>query len=174
MTLPSQHRFRHESLATRLHVRARLATAPLDAVVTAARSVTAPGLIVEVGTGHGLVAMDSERQIIRPAKLWNDTTTEPDCAWLTRKLGGLDAVLALTGNPFLPGYTAPKISWFHRSETEAYARSRACARTASSSSSTNCTPDSRAASPPAATAALIVAPPVARSRTDTRTSSCTT
>jgi len=59
---------------------------------------------------------------VRPAKLWNDTTTEPDCAWLTRKLGGLDAVLGLTGNAFVPGFTAPKISWFHRSETEAYAR----------------------------------------------------
>jgi xylulokinase len=74
------------------------------------------------GQQHGMVCLDAQDQPVRPAKLWNDTTTEPDCAWLTRKLGGLDAVLALTGNPFLPGYTAPKISWLHRSEAEAYTR----------------------------------------------------
>ena len=74
------------------------------------------------GQQHGMVCLDAEDRPVRPAKLWNDTTTEPDCAWLTRKLGGLDAVLAVTGNPFLPGYTAPKVSWFHRSEPEAYAQ----------------------------------------------------
>ena len=74
------------------------------------------------GQQHGLVVLDKNDQVVRPAKLWNDTTTEPDCAWLTRKLGGLEAVLGLTGNAFLPGYTAPKISWFHRSEAEAYAQ----------------------------------------------------
>jgi sugar (pentulose or hexulose) kinase len=68
----------------------------------------------------GWFCLDAEDHPVRPAKLWNDTTTEPDCAWLTRKLGGLDAVLALTGNAFLPGYTAPKVSWFHRSEPDAY------------------------------------------------------
>jgi xylulokinase len=74
------------------------------------------------GQQHGMVALDAQDRPVRPAKLWNDTTTGPDCAWLTGKLGGLDAVLRLTGNAFLPGYTAPKISWFHRSETEAYAQ----------------------------------------------------
>jgi D-xylulose kinase len=74
------------------------------------------------GQQHGMVCLDAEDRPVRPAKLWNDTTTEPDCTWLTRKLGGLDAVLTLTGNPFLPGYTAPKLSWFHRSEPEAYAQ----------------------------------------------------
>jgi D-xylulose kinase len=74
------------------------------------------------GQQHGMVTLDAEDRPVRPAKLWNDTTTEPDCAWLTRKLGGLDAVLGLTGNAFLPGYTAPKVSWLHRSEPAAYAR----------------------------------------------------
>jgi D-xylulose kinase len=74
------------------------------------------------GQQHGLVCLDVSDRPVRPAKLWNDTTTEPDCAWLTRKLGGLEAVLGLIGNAFLPGYTAPKISWLHRSEPEAYAR----------------------------------------------------
>jgi xylulokinase len=84
-----------------------------------------PGAVEIAGIGvsgqqHGMVCLDDADRPVRPAKLWNDTTTEPDCAWLTRKLGGLEAVLGLTGNPFLPGYTAPKISWLHRSEADAY------------------------------------------------------
>lgn len=52
-----RRRFREESLAVRLHVRARLATAPLEEVVAAVATVAVPGPVVEVGTGHGLVAM---------------------------------------------------------------------------------------------------------------------
>src|SRR3954447_22499804 len=86
-----------------------------------------PGFVEIAGIGvsgqqHGMVCLDAEDRPVRPAKLWNDTTTEPDCAWLTRKLGGLESVLGLTGNPFLPGYTAPKVSWLHRAEPDAYDR----------------------------------------------------
>ena len=99
----------------------------LQAAVRQALDGLGPGTVEVAGIGvsgqqHGMVCLDAEDRPVRPAKLWNDTTTEPDCAWLSRKLGGLDAVLALTGNPFLPGYTAPKVSWFHRSEPEAYAQ----------------------------------------------------
>jgi len=102
----------------------------LDALVSAARHALAEAGAVEVagigvsGQQHGLVCLDERDQPVRPAKLWNDTTTAPDCEWLTRKLGGEDAVLGLTGNLFLPGYTAPKVSWLHRSEPEAYAKTR--------------------------------------------------
>jgi xylulokinase len=61
---------------------------------------------------------------IRAAKLWNDTTTAQDCALLTERLGGPARVLALTGNLFLPGYTAPKVSWLIRHEPETYRRAR--------------------------------------------------
>ncbi|MFN8636344.1 MAG: xylulokinase [Chloroflexota bacterium] len=86
-----------------------------------------PGAFEVAGIGvsgqqHGMVCLDRADRPIRPAKLWNDTTTGPDCSWLTRKLGGLDEVLRLIGYAYLPGYTAPKISWFHRSEGEAYAK----------------------------------------------------
>ena len=100
----------------------------LAALQAAVRQALAEGEQVEVaaigvsGQQHGMVCLDASDRPVRRAKLWNDTTTEPDCAWLTRKLGGLDAVLGLTGNPFLPGYTAPKISWFHRSEPDLYAQ----------------------------------------------------
>src|SRR5687768_6405229 len=76
------------------------------------------------GQQHGLVCLDEHDQPVRPAKLWNDTTTAADCEWLTRKLGGLDRALELTGNPFLPGYTAPKVSGLPRAEPVAYADTR--------------------------------------------------
>lgn len=50
------HRIRRERFATRAHVRARLATAPLAAVVDAVSPATAVGLVVDVGCGHGVVS----------------------------------------------------------------------------------------------------------------------
>lgn len=73
---------------------------------------------------HGLVALDSDDRPLRPAKLWNDTTTVDQCERLTERLGGRAEVLRLTGNLFLPGYTAPKIAWLMEHESETYKRSR--------------------------------------------------
>jgi D-xylulose kinase len=87
--------------------------------LAAAGSVEVAGIGVS-GQQHGMVCLDAEDRPLRPAKLWNDTTTAPDCAWLTRKLGGQAAVLESIGQAFLPGYTAPKVSWFHRSEPDLY------------------------------------------------------
>jgi xylulokinase len=74
------------------------------------------------GQQHGLVCIDARDRPVRPAKLWNDTTTAQECAALTTKLGGESRVLELTGNLILPGYTAPKIAWLAAHEPEAYAR----------------------------------------------------
>ena len=74
------------------------------------------------GQQHGLVCLDRGDRPVRPAKLWNDTTTAPQCAELARELGGERRVLELTGNLLLPGYTAPKIAWLARHEPDAYAR----------------------------------------------------
>ena len=68
------------------------------------------------GQQHGFVPLDEHGAVIRPAKLWCDTSTAPECALLTRKLGGPGAVIRETGLPFLPGYTAPKILWLKRHE----------------------------------------------------------
>ena len=56
---------------------------------------------------------------MRPAKLWNDTSTVAECEILTDELGGLEAVLGLTGNlrPALNlgvgvrVYTSKAVSW---------------------------------------------------------------
>src|SRR5690606_14406804 len=55
------------------------------------------------------------------AILWNDQRTAPQCAAITREVGA-DEVLRITGNPVLPGFTAPKIVWVREHEPEVYAR----------------------------------------------------
>jgi len=76
------------------------------------------------GQQHGFVALDAEGRVIRPAKLWCDTSTAQECAILTRKMGGPSAVIRKTGLPFLPGYTAPKVLWLKRHEPASFRRLR--------------------------------------------------
>jgi xylulokinase len=61
---------------------------------------------------------------VRPAKLWNDTTTASECDELTSRLGGPKRLLELTGNLLFPGYTAPKVAWLKKHEPANYARTR--------------------------------------------------
>jgi xylulokinase len=102
----------------------------LDALRTAVREALAAAPGTEVagvgvsGQQHGLVALDADDRPVRPAKLWNDTTTSADCAALTERMGGEAFVHAATGNVFLPGYTAPKVEWLRRVEPEGYALAR--------------------------------------------------
>ncbi len=74
------------------------------------------------GQQHGFVPLDETGRVIRPAKLWNDTSTVEECRILTEAMGGVDEVIRKVGLPFLPGYTAPKILWLKRNEPENYAR----------------------------------------------------
>ncbi|HWA08610.1 MAG TPA: xylulokinase [Opitutaceae bacterium] len=76
------------------------------------------------GQQHGFVPLDADGRVIRPAKLWCDTSTVPECALITRRLGGPAAALRQTGNLILPGYTAPKILWLKRHEPANYRRLR--------------------------------------------------
>ena len=74
------------------------------------------------GQQHGFVALDVNDNVIRPAKLWCDTSTASQCDELTRKLGGLKAVIHLMGNSIPPGFTASKILWLKQNEPEKYAK----------------------------------------------------
>ncbi|MGH7944346.1 MAG: xylulokinase [Opitutaceae bacterium] len=76
------------------------------------------------GQQHGFVPLDANGQVIRPAKLWCDTSTTSECALITKKLGGSKAAIRMTGNLILPGYTAPKILWLKRHEPANYKRLR--------------------------------------------------
>ncbi len=87
-----------------------------------AESGANPDQVVGVGlTGqmHGLVLLDKDGAVLRPCILWNDQRTGSQCAWITDKVGP-KRVLQLTGNPVLPGFTAPKIIWVREHEPEVY------------------------------------------------------
>ena len=68
------------------------------------------------GQQHGLVVLDENDDVIRPAKLWCDTSTTSQCAEITTHFGGANALMALVGNTMRPGYTAPKILWLRQNE----------------------------------------------------------
>jgi xylulokinase len=73
------------------------------------------------GQMHGLVCLDSEQRVLRPAILWNDQRTAAECAEIEERIG-LDRLIELTGNRALPGFTAPKLLWLRRHEPEVYER----------------------------------------------------
>lgn len=76
------------------------------------------------GQQHGLVILDEQKNVIRPAKLWNDTETAAQNAALIEKLGGASAVLERYGILPLTGYTVSKLLWIKENEPENFARIR--------------------------------------------------
>ena len=74
------------------------------------------------GQQHGFVPLDEAGRPLRPVKLWCDTSTAAECAELTAAAGGEAALLAETGMPMLPGYTAPKVLWLKNREPGLFAR----------------------------------------------------
>jgi xylulokinase len=73
------------------------------------------------GQMHGLVVLDADDNVLRPAILWNDQRTAAECAEIEAKVG-LERLIELTGNRALTGFTAPKLLWLRRHEPEIYAR----------------------------------------------------
>jgi xylulokinase len=71
------------------------------------------------GQMHGLVMLDKQEHVLRPAILWNDQRTGAECKEITQKVGA-DNLLRITGNRALTGFTAPKILWVHNHEPEVY------------------------------------------------------
>ena len=74
------------------------------------------------GQQHGLVALDARGRVIRPAKLWCDTETAPQCRTLTERVGGEEAVVDAIGNRIAAGFTASKLAWLKAREPENYER----------------------------------------------------
>ena len=73
------------------------------------------------GQMHGLVLLDAQNRVLRPAILWNDQRTAAECEEITNK-SGFERLLQLTGNKALTGFTAPKILWVRKHEPEIYAK----------------------------------------------------
>jgi xylulokinase len=99
----------------------------LDAVIPAAVRTVDRSRVRGIGVSgqqHGFVPLDAQGGVIRPAKLWCDTSTVEECELLTKKLGGPRAVIRRAGLLFLPGFTAPKILWLKRHERANFRRLR--------------------------------------------------
>jgi xylulokinase len=74
------------------------------------------------GQMHGLVALDRDHAVIRPAILWNDQRAQTQCRAIIDTCGGLEGLLRYTNNGMLAGYTAPKILWLRENEPQSFAR----------------------------------------------------
>ncbi|MBQ9721544.1 MAG: xylulokinase, partial [Oscillospiraceae bacterium] len=80
--------------------------------------------IAGIGCGgqmHGLVALDENDAVIRPAILWNDGRTAEETAWLNVMVGQ-ERLSELTANIAFAGFTAPKLLWMKKHEPENFAR----------------------------------------------------
>ena len=73
------------------------------------------------GQMHGLVALDKDDNVIRPAILWNDGRTEEETKYLNEVIGK-ERLSAYTGNIAFAGFTAPKLLWMKKHEPENFAR----------------------------------------------------
>ena len=73
------------------------------------------------GQMHGLVILDENDNIIRPAILWNDGRTGAETDYLNNEIGKAK-LTELTGNIAFPGFTAPKILWVKKNEPENFAK----------------------------------------------------
>src|ERR1700761_8795445 len=62
------------------------------------------------GQMHGCVMLDAEGIVLRPALIWCDQRTQPECDWLTEKIGAA-RLIELTCNPALPNFTLTKLLW---------------------------------------------------------------
>jgi xylulokinase len=83
------------------------------------------GWIVEAvgltGQMHGCVMLDAEGQVLRPALIWCDQRTQPQCDWLTAKIG-YARLIELTCNPALPNFTLTKLLWVREDQPEIFAK----------------------------------------------------
>ena len=73
------------------------------------------------GQMHGLVVLDENDEVIRPAILWNDQRSTVETDYLNRTIG-VKALTQYTGNISFPGFTAPKLLWMKTNEPNLYAQ----------------------------------------------------
>lgn len=94
-----------------------------NALITGIKELTVninTSLICGVGVGgqmHGLVILDENDKIIRPAILWNDGRTDKETAYLNEVIGK-EKLSKFTANIAFAGFTAPKLLWLKKNEPE--------------------------------------------------------
>ena len=73
------------------------------------------------GQMHGLVALDKDDKVLRPAILWNDGRTAGETEWLNTEVGK-ERLSQYTANIAFAGFTAPKLLWMQKNEPGLFAR----------------------------------------------------
>jgi xylulokinase len=97
--------------------------AAIRQALRAAKAVAADVKAIGVsGQQHGFVPLDKSGEVIRPAKLWCDTSTAAECEEITEALGGAKKTIKALGNAVLPGFTASKILWLKKHEPKNFAK----------------------------------------------------
>ncbi len=80
-------------------------------------AVEAAGL---TGQMHGCVMLDADGQVLRPALIWADQRTQPQCDWLTETVG-YSKLIDLVANPALPNFTLTKLLWVREHQPDIFA-----------------------------------------------------
>ena len=96
----------------------RAAKASISAVLQQVGSVEAVGL---TGQMHGCVMLDENGEVLRPALIWCDQRTQPECDWLEQKVGRAK-LIELVSNPALPNFTLTKLLWVKEHQPDIFAR----------------------------------------------------
>lgn len=73
------------------------------------------------GQMHGLVLLDKDYNVLRPAILWCDQRTQEECDYLNNEIGR-DKLSLYTGNKALTGFTAPKLLWVKKHEPHIFSK----------------------------------------------------
>ena len=96
-----------------------------EAVATAIVTAKLDGARIEsvglTGQMHGCVLLDAAGEVLRPAILWCDQRTQPECDWLNTAIGP-DRLIELTCNPALPNFTLTKLLWVRTHQPHIFAR----------------------------------------------------
>lgn len=99
----------------------------LDAAIKDADGLDGVSAISIAGQQHGMVALDSAGDVIRPAILWNDTRSAQAALDLNRELGGDSQIARKVGSVLVASFTATKLRWMADNEPENTARVAAVA-----------------------------------------------
>jgi xylulokinase len=75
------------------------------------------------GQMHGVVLLDEDSLVLRPAIIWADQRSEEECRQITERVGA-SHLIELVSNPALTGFSLPKLMWIRNHEPDLFARGR--------------------------------------------------
>jgi len=72
--------------------------------------------IAVAGQQHGMVALDKDGEVIRPALLWNDTRSAAEATELNNEMGGGAGIASAVGSALVASFTVSKVRWLAKNE----------------------------------------------------------